>query len=68
MENPESYKLLGANSMKDLLLTLPIPAILKFREAAKKVHTEQLDLIDNVLKEKGYIEDHMRIPAGGYHD
>lgn len=69
MENPnQPYKLLGADSLRELLSALPIPAILKFREAAQVVHSKQLTLINDVLKEKGHVEEHLRIPNGGYHD
>lgn len=52
-------KLLGDDTLRDILKALPVDTILKFRDEAKKVHMRQLEVINTVLKEKGYVEPHL---------
>ena len=66
METP--YKLLGQEGLQEILRTLPVDKLLEFRTAAKDVHCKQLQLINNILKEKGHIEDHLSAPCGGYNE
>ena len=44
---------------RSILPTLSLDSLLRFREAMKKVHIRQLELINEELVKKGYVEPHM---------
>ncbi|MGC1582619.1 MAG: hypothetical protein WA766_14120 [Candidatus Acidiferrales bacterium] len=64
----QAFKLMGEETLRDLLKVLPVDAVLKFRERTKQVHAQQLSIIQDSLAEKGYKEPHLEKPSGGYHD
>jgi predicted house-cleaning noncanonical NTP pyrophosphatase (MazG superfamily) len=42
--------------VKNLLDKMSVEAILQFREDAKRLHAQQLEVITEILKSKGHIE------------
>lgn len=52
-----------AQAVKDqfqqVIDAMPIEMLLATREHMKKAHAEQIQLITNKLKEKGYVEPHL---------
>jgi hypothetical protein len=46
------------DTVRLLLEKLPIDAILKFRERTKALHLRQLNVINEILKAKGFVEPH----------
>jgi len=49
---------------RSILPTLSMDSLLRFREQTKKVHARQLELINEELTKKGYVEPHRE----GTHD
>lgn len=44
----------STEAIRKLLVLLPVEEVLKFRKTVKALHTEQLNLVDSILAEKGY--------------
>jgi hypothetical protein len=42
--------------MEQLLRVLPVDKILEFRATAITLHKQQLELVDKILADKGYVE------------
>ena len=43
-------------AIRGVLDKMPIPAILHFRDHMHRLHERQIKMVEDVLKEKGYVE------------
>jgi hypothetical protein len=55
-QNKRTQALQSGDAIRDLLEKLPIPIILKFRERMNQLHIRHLEVVAEILKQKGYIE------------
>lgn len=45
-------------AIKQMLSVMSVEQILKFRERMKQVHYAQLQMVSEILQQKGYVEPH----------
>lgn len=49
-----------------LLQKMSVEDLLKYRDTLASTHRRQLEKVNVVLKDKGYVEEHLRKPEGGH--